>query len=70
MTTHVGWAELLGKQLAGDNDVWQRTRARGGKPFSICADDRLGKGQRGGVAGARAKGINRKLAELPPEDDE
>jgi hypothetical protein len=69
--TAPGWAEALGKQLAGDSDVWQRTRARGGRPFRICADDRLAKGQRGGAAGARAKQAARAIAalELPEEDE-
>lgn len=30
-----GWADKLGRELAGDSDVWQRTRARGGRPFRI-----------------------------------
>lgn len=37
VTTHfeIGWADALGRELSGDDDVWQRTRARGGKPFRI-----------------------------------
>jgi hypothetical protein len=71
LSTHVGWAEALGRKLAGDNDVWQRIRARGGKPFSICADDRQGKASRGAHAGARAKQAARAIAalELPEEDE-
>jgi hypothetical protein len=65
-----GWVEVLGRQLKGDSDVWQRTRARGGKPFRVCGDDVQAKASRGAHAGARAKGINRKLAELMPEVDE
>lgn len=69
--TIVGWAEALGKQLSGDSDVWIRTRARGGKPFSICADDRQGKASRGAHAGSRSKQSARAIAalELPEEDE-
>jgi hypothetical protein len=70
LTTKAGWADALGKQLAGDSDVWQRTRARGGKPFRVCADDVNVKGKRGGQKSARAKVLDQKLKLMPLEDDE
>jgi hypothetical protein len=71
LSTHVGWAEALGKQLAGDSDVWQRTRARGGRPFRVCGDDVQAKASRGAHAGARAKQAARAIValELPEEDE-
>jgi hypothetical protein len=51
--------------------VWQRTRARGGRPFRVCGDDVQAKASRGAHAGARAKQAARAIAalELPEEDE-
>lgn len=65
-----GWADELGKQLAGDDDVWQRTRARGGKPFRI--GNSASYAQRGASAGGKSKHATARLLEAlgKAEDEE
>lgn len=50
-----GWADALGQALAGDSDDWQRTRARGGRPFRVCSDDIAAKAKRGAHRGGASR---------------
>jgi hypothetical protein len=67
-----GWADALGQELAGDSDDWQRTRARGGRPFRICSDDIHAKALRGAHRGGAGKlHASRKIdIVLGPVEDE
>jgi hypothetical protein len=71
MATEPGWADALGQELAGDSDQWQRTRARGGRPFRVCSDDVLAKAKRGAARGGPKRQIDRRLRQaLGPVEDE
>jgi hypothetical protein len=50
-----GWADHFDVATQGGTDVEQRIRARGGKPFRVCADDVVAKAKRGAARGAATK---------------
>lgn len=72
MSCAPGWADALGKELAGDSDSWQRIRARGGRPFKECSDDQVAKAKRGSAHGGRSKRTTAKLEQAlgPVESEE
>jgi hypothetical protein len=66
-----GWADALGKELAGDSDQWHRIRARGARPYRVCQDDRVAKAKRGHANGRGKRHGNERLAQaLGPVEDE
>lgn len=70
MTTHfeIGWADALGRELSGDDDVWQRTRARGGKPFRIGNSSSYA--SKGGKAYSKSKAATARIEQALGKADD
>lgn len=60
MSTEPGWADALGRELAGDDNVWQRLRARKGRPFKV--GDSATHYTRGAQRGGASKHTTKRLA--------